>query len=30
MDYFTKSDTFGAQWSFTLAASKIYFHKKRK
>ena len=30
MDYFTKSETFSAQWSFIYADNKLYFHKKKK
>ena len=30
MDYFTKSETFSAQWLFTYAGNKLYMHKKRK
>ena len=30
MDYFTKSQTFSAQQSFTYAGNKLYLHKKRK
>ena len=30
MDYFTKSLTFTASWSFTYAGNKLYLHKKRK
>ena len=28
MDYFTKSQTFSAQWSFIYADNKLYLHKK--
>ena len=28
MDYFTKSETFNAQWSFNYASNKFYLHKK--
>ena len=30
MDYFTKSETFIAQWPFTYAGNKLYLQKKRK
>ena len=30
MDYYTKSETFSAQWPFTYPGSKLYSHKKRK
>ena len=30
MDYFTKSETFSAQGSFTYAGNTLYLHKKRK
>ena len=28
MDYFTKSQTFSAQWPFTYAGNKLSLHKK--
>ena len=28
MDYFTKSETFIAQWPFTYAGNKLYLQKK--
>ena len=28
MDYFTKSQTFSAQWPFIYADNKLYLHKK--
>ena len=30
MDYFTKSETFSAQWLFNYAGNKLYLLKKRK
>ena len=30
MDYFTKSQTFSAQWPFTYACNKLGLQKKRK
>ena len=30
MDYYTKSETFSAQWPFTYAGNKLYLHKKKK
>ena len=29
-DFFTKSETFSAQWPFTCAGNKLYLHEKRK
>ena len=28
INYFTKSETFSTQWSFTYAGNKLYLHKK--
>ena len=30
MDYFIKSETFSAQWSFIYAGNKLYLQKRRK
>ena len=30
MDYFTKSETFNFQWTFTYAGNKLYLQRKRK
>ena len=30
MDYFTKSETFSAQWPFIYASNKLCLHKKKR